>query len=114
MSGEVWTVCGYPTESALERIKAWPFEDLNGCLDFVASIWHWPDFGVSHELRPEEAHVVGAEAGDRYLRLATGGWSGNEDIVTAMCLNRMLNAFCWRMSASGGLRIYQYVKEGAQ
>lgn len=103
-----WVDGDYPTDAALDRIKAWPFTDLAGCLDFVASIWHWPDFGVSNELRPEEAHVVGVEKGQKYLRLATGGWSGNEDIIGAMNDNYMLTAMSWHLTARGGLHIYSY------
>ena len=103
-----WVDGDYPTDAALKRIESWPYWDLPGCLDFVASIWHWPDFGVSNDLRPEEAHVVGAEARDKYLRLATGGWSGNEEIVAAMKTNYMLRAMCWRMTARGGLHVFQY------
>ncbi len=98
----------YPSDAALERIKAWPWEDVFGCLDFVASIWHWPDFGVSHELRPEEYHVCHTDNGDRFLRLATGGWSGNEDIVGALELNWGVQAMAWQLSGRGGLHIFKY------
>ncbi len=101
----------YPSEASLNRIEKWPigsFEDTHAVLDFVKSLWHWPDFGVSHELRAEEALVVGAESGQRFLRLATGGWSGNESIISAMEGNRLLHAFTWRLDALGGLHIYAY------
>lgn len=106
-----WTDGGsphYPTDEAIERIKAWPDEDLAGCLDFVADIWTWPEFGVSRTLKAAEREVVGETADKRFLRLATGGWSGNEDIIGAMKENLMLRALCWRLSASGGLHIWEY------
>jgi hypothetical protein len=103
-----WVENDYPTEAALKRIRKWDPMDAAGALDFVASIWNWPEFGVSSVLRPEEAAVVGAEGGERYLRLATGGWSGNEDIVGALRANRILSAFTWKLTASGGLHIYEY------
>jgi hypothetical protein len=98
----------YPSEETLARIKSWPHADLAGALDFVASVWHWPEFGVSHELKPHERFVVHAEEGDKHLRLATGGWSGNEDILAAMQENMMLIAVTWRVSGHGGLHIFQY------
>lgn len=102
-----WTDGDYPTPEALARIETWSYHDLAGALDFVKDIWHWPDF-ASHDLRPEEAAVVHAEPGERYLRLATGGWSGNESIIAAMRANTMLHAMTWRLRSIGGLHIYRY------
>lgn len=97
----------YPTEATLQTIRNWKLEDADALLDYVAAAWHWPDFGVSHELRPEEALVVHAEPGERFLRLATGGWSGNESLIDA--LDESWGSFgAWRLSACGGLHIYQY------
>lgn len=97
----------YPTDWTLDLIRRWPIEHTNRGLDFVADAWHWPEFGVSRELRPEEAVVAHAEPGERHLRLATGGWSGNESIVAAMRENFAF--MCrWRLSGSGGLHIYAY------
>lgn len=101
---------GYPTEATLDAIRTWPFQDFetsNRLLDFVAAAWHWPDFGVSHKLRPAERELVHVEDGERFLRLATGGWSGNESLIAA--LEKSQGAFgMWRLSASGGLEIYRY------
>ena len=97
----------YPSDAALERIKSWPYQDAAGCFEFVKAIWHWDDW-AGEALRPEELKVVGAEDGDRFLRLATGGWSGNEDIVSAINHNVMIRALTWRLTARGGLHIYQF------
>lgn len=99
----------YPSEAALERLRAWTFKDwadIEQALDFAASIWHWPDF-ASRELRPAEAEVCHAEPGDRFIRFATGGWSGNEDIIGAMEQNFYIMSR-WRLSGNGGLHIFQY------
>lgn len=98
---------GYPTEAALQRLETWPHQDMAGALDFVKTIWHWPDF-ASHDLSAHEAAILHANPGEKYLRLATGGWSGNEDIVRALNSNRMIRAIAWRLHARGGLHIYQY------
>jgi hypothetical protein len=105
-----WTDGGYPTDAALKRIEEWEPMDANACLDFVAAIWHWPDFGVSHELRPSESEIVHAEPHHRHLRLATGGWSGNESIVAAMKHNAVFRAFTWQLTAAGGLHIFRYME----
>lgn len=103
-----WVECDYPTDAALAKIEAWPWEDAAGLLDFVRAIWHWPEFGVSDELRPHEAEVVHAEPEDRFLRLATGGWSGNESIIGALDRNVVAIAMLWCLSSRGGLHIYKY------
>jgi hypothetical protein len=101
---------GYPTDEVLEAIRQWPYTDANGCLEYVAGLWHWPDF-ASRELPPHEAEVVHADDGDRYLRLATGGWSGNESLISAMKENVMLRSMCWCLSARGGLHIWLFMPE---
>lgn len=103
-----WKDGDYPSEAAIAKIENWPYEDVAGCLDFVASIWHWPDIGVSRDISAHEAGVLRAEPGERYLRLATGGWSGNEEIIAALRTNTMISAMAWQLTARGGLHIYQY------
>ena len=105
----------YPTDDDLdylsdddwEQIETWPWHDIAGCLDFVKASWHWPDL-ASHNLSAHEGYVVRADPEDRYLRLVTGGWSGNEELVGALESNRTIHRMAWRMSARGGLHIYQY------
>ena len=104
----------YPTEEALKRLEAWPFQDARGALDFMASEWHWPDFGVSRELRAEERTVVHAEPNDEFLRLATGGWSGNENLIGAFRQNYVAWSLTWRLNTQGGLWIFQYPPKVAQ
>lgn len=99
---------GYPTEEALAYIAGFAdharFAEL---LDFVKAAWHWPEF-ARHDLWPNEAVVVNAEPGEKFLRLATGGWSGNESLIAALAENRPFFVICWRLSAAGGLHIYRY------
>lgn len=98
---------GYPSEETLLALRDWPMEDAAGALDFLAAAWHWQEFGVSRELKPAEAEVVHAEPEDRFLRLATGGWSGNEELIDVFS-SRMIYSVTWRLSARGGLHIFQY------
>ena len=63
---------------------------------------------MSDDLSAHEGYVVQANRGERYLRLSTGGWSGNEELVAALNTNRMVRVLSWRLSARGGLHIYQY------
>jgi hypothetical protein len=105
-----WTCGDYPTDAALERLATWPHQDVAGALDFAKAIWHWPDF-ARHELDAHETAILHAAPDDKFLRLATGGWSGNEEIVRALNCNLMIRALAWRLHARGGLHIYQYPKQ---
>jgi len=102
---------GYPTEDTLERLRNWPSEDINGALDFVVAAWSSVG-SVSYDLSAAELALVDAHALDldsgRYLRLATGGWSGNEDLIAA--LDAGGGMFLWVLSVRGGLHIYRYLK----
>lgn len=101
---------GFPTEATLELIAKWPtwaHEKVDAVLEFVAAAWHYPDF-ATRELKPAELRVLHAEDGDYYLRLATGGWSGNESLIDAMKKNFILYTTTWRLSTCGGLHIFQF------
>ena len=104
---------GYPNEETLQRIETWPWRDVAGCLDYARAAWHWPDW-VGEELSDAERELVHAAPGDRFVRFATGGWSGNEDVVHALGRNVMVRARCWCLSASGGLHIYRYPRAERQ
>lgn len=87
----------YPTHEELERIKHWPIGDWIGFAEYVCSIWHY-----GHPW----ARIIKHRDGTRTLRLATGGWSGNESIVSAVDSN-MFGFSCWQKSERGGLHVYK-------
>lgn len=98
---------GYPTDETLRAIQT--LGDVSAALDLARDAWHWPDF-VSEELREHEARIVADPVGgahSRYVRFATGGWSGNESIIAALNHNLAVR-LCWRLSSHGGLHIYRY------
>ena len=97
----------YPTAEDLAKIEQWPATDIAGCLDFVKALWHYPD-AATHDISAHEASVLRAGKQDRYLRLATMGWSGNESIILAMQENLYVQLVAWQLSARGGLHIYRY------
>lgn len=94
---------GYPTDDALAQIEAAAPREA---LLLAERAWHW-DGWATRELSPAEREVVHAEDGDAFLRLATGGWSGNESIVAALRKNWMAHALCWQFTSRGGLHIYR-------
>jgi hypothetical protein len=101
---------GYPTEATLKALREWPLSDANSALDFIAAAWHWPEWGVSHELIEAADKLLRPEPEDRFLRLATGGWSGNEDLLAAFQEN-INYTLTWCLSARGGLHIFLYLPD---
>lgn len=89
---------GYPTESALERIRKWSWKDFRGLWLFLKSIWSYPDRAVERRVLPSEEWFLG----DSNCYLSTGGWSGNEDVIGALRRNPLFWSFCWRASRAGG------------
>lgn len=96
----------YPTEATLQVIEDWT-GSISELLDFIKAAWCYEDF-ASYKLQPAEAEICDAEPGERYLRLATGGWSGNEEIIAAFRRNYMAHGVTWELSARGGLHVYRY------
>lgn len=79
---------GYPTDEALEKITNWHHRDFDLMIDFVRSIWWMPDWGFTIE-------------GDK-LELSTGGWSGNESIMSALQRNYIFWSVAWVSHKRGG------------
>jgi len=92
---------GYPTEECLRRLEVAGSTEAFAILREAFQRWG----AATDTLRPEEAAVVGRSS-KGFLRLATGGWSGNEDMVAAFERN-IVHAMTWRLSARGGLEIYE-------
>lgn len=107
-----WMVEGYPTEECEKKLESFGWEDaseINDGLDFLRDVWNTGYGTASHELRESEMDLVHMRGQDeKFLRLATGGWSGNEDLISAF--SKSLSHFaCWRLDAIGGLHIYRYM-----
>lgn len=79
---------GYPDDEELERIEKWPYQDCEGLMDFVHSIWWCASWGWTQD-------------GDD-IRASTGGWSGNESLIFAMQKNVMCWHLLWVSSRRGG------------
>lgn len=83
---------GYPTEEALERIKTWPWADCTGLMDFIGSLWSYPDRWVKSAGR----------RGRPLYTVSTGGWSGNESLIEALQANAMAWRLLWLSCRRGG------------
>ena len=98
---------GYPTPKALRLVRSTAspavFEVLRGA-------WWMPDRGVQNTLSKAESAMVGRrERGNTLWRFATGGWSGNEELIDQF-EKTWTWRMTWRLSASGGLYIFEVPK----
>ena len=109
MNAPLFDSDGYPSDETRDALMDWPITDAAGALDFLSAAWHWPEWGVRHALSDAEMVLVhGDPRTDKFLRLATGGWSGNEALICSLELNPCLHSLTWCLSTRGGLHIYQY------
>ena len=84
----------YPTEEQLQKIREWDYADFDGLLNYVIEIYNH-NFG-SFGKNPKKSIIV----------IITGGWSGNEDIISAMSENVAWWGQYWDSSSRGGKYIF--------
>lgn len=89
----------YPKEETLQTISSWSLDDPHGWMDFVCEYWWSPDFGFSKENEEEKQCV-------RY-NLSTGGWSGNEELISAMKSHQTFWMMYWVSSRRGGHHVFR-------
>ncbi len=82
---------GYPSDETLETIEKWDFRDWKGFVRFLGCAFS----------RYGRFELKGCT-----LEMATGGWSGNEDVVYAFQKNFILHSQMWESSHRGGLHVY--------
>jgi len=100
----------YPTEEFLKSIEEFDdYKNLETLFAEIKKAWAYAGyFSDPLDEPPDEVKpLLFGERHCKWLRLATGGWSGNESIIAALEKNPIVQAFCWYMSARGGLHIYQ-------
>jgi hypothetical protein len=84
---------GYPEEASLCALAEWngPLSEMPAVLDAVADYFNESGYGR-------------ARRRENLWRFATGGWSGCEEVLSA--LPPIFRAIAWRSSHRGGLHVY--------
>ena len=98
---------GYPAIDTIMAIETCAYQDARACLDLIRAAWHWPEMTTTM-LSESERDLIHADPEEQFVRFATGGWSGNEELLMALRRNASVWALTWRLSTRGGLHIYQY------
>jgi hypothetical protein len=84
---------GYPTDETLEVIRKWDYNDFKGLMKYCQECWRYDDYFSTDDNITYEVH--------------TGGWSGNESVISAMMGNIMFWSMCWVQSRRGGHYIFE-------
>jgi len=90
---------GYPTEWGLRQIRGGASTPCQ-FVDLVATLWWTPQLICCEPTRTAMGKSV------MQVRLATGGWSGNE-VVIAELDRTFFSLLYWQSSHRGGLHIYE-------
>lgn len=79
----------YLNNKLLEMIKKWDVvkNGIHPLVDLIIDNWHWEDY-VSLK--------------GNILKLSTGGWSGNEEIINVLRENFGFWHTCWIKTERGG------------
>lgn len=89
---------GYPSKDDLYKVQHWDFKDVRGLFDFIEDSDGMQAYGsFRRTIMPD---------GRERIRIATGGWSGNEDMMSALERNFIVYSSYWKLSARGGLEVY--------
>lgn len=91
----------YPTDSVYAAIVSWPYTDIHGLFDYIEPLVS--DYGTVRRIPRND--------GSTLFRLTTGGWSGNEEIVSAIQDNLVIHSFTWEMSVRGGMHVWRIPKK---
>ena len=95
-------------EETLAKIRVAPPGEV---LDLVEEAWDKNYGSALDYLTPAEWRMVDGMRGDKYLRLATGGWSWNEEVIEAFGDNTVGWEAHWVLSVYGGLHIFRRTPE---
>lgn len=85
---------GYPSSDTLGEIKRWPADDVSGLIKYLHLAWN-STYG----------HISGALWEPDGLRFVTGGWSGNEDLISALHGTAFWMRF-WQSDHRGGMHVF--------
>jgi len=86
----------YPTPENLKTIKNWKciiWEDYRSLAKYICHCWHWEKPWV---------HLH-----KNILKLSTGGWSGNEEIINCIQKNKMFMMVCFYSQRRGGHYVFK-------
>jgi hypothetical protein len=100
MNSPTFDANGYPSEETLGTIALWQIADPVGWLEFVRDAWNH-HYGT----------IIFPFLENGFVSFTTGGWSGNESIISAMRENVVLWTMLWESSHRGGKYVLRLPEE---
>jgi len=100
---------GYPTQETLDAIEKWPiatFADVKELFVYIEKAWKYHDWGWHAAKRRTRESWKGAPL-RRKLQISTGGWSGNEDLISALQRNFVAWNLSWMSTRRGGHYVFE-------
>ena len=95
----------YVTDEDYDTIKNWNYKDgYNRLMDYIKERWAYENWGWDKR--------KDIKSGKVFYDIATGGWSENECLMSALQENRIFWGTCWEASRRGGAYLFS-VKEEA-
>lgn len=93
----------YPTEELLNYISTYNIIECSSkeFIELVYDCWSY-EYPYKHKYE---------DCGYTVYEMSTGGWSGNEDLVSALMENHLWWAFNWYSSRRGGHHVFKVKHE---
>lgn len=88
----------YPTSYQLRAIKKWEGMNFLEFIELVSSAWNH-HYGLMRQEKTKTNYYF-----------ATGGWSGNEEVIEAMRENKLFWYTCFYQHRTGGAYWFRRVK----
>jgi hypothetical protein len=89
---------GYPEEECFQIVEDWSSSDFKGLIEYIAPAFE--RYGRIELMISNYADVTGAI-------VATGGWSGCEDVIGSMRRNTVWWMMYWHSSYRGGKFVFE-------
>ena len=95
---------GYPTDEALDHLANMPYDKETGFRPIMEMAENlWTSYGRVQ---------IKQDAEKLYYQFTTGGWSGNESVISALKENHSFFwPVCWVMSKRGGYYEFEIRKK---
>jgi hypothetical protein len=90
---------GYPLPGTLDLIRMWRPDDYTGLMQFLVDTWRYDSY-IFHDHRRTRSHR--GHPLEMRWHVSTGGWSGHEEIISALQENFMFWGVCWEQTRRGG------------
>jgi hypothetical protein len=88
---------GYPTTHAFNLIEKWDFHHTDKLFEFIRQLWRWNKYMWK---QTDDGEKITYD-------ISTGGWSGNEYLLSVLERNFVVWQFTWVQTRRGGHYIFE-------